>query len=257
MLKKILNTFVSDIYKIDILRTFIVLTRFFYFYYIRRRIKYYMDPNKKIDDHIAIKKDNKIQTVISYNMHFVEEITNLKKTYKKFSGSKTASLVFPLKAIDFVNYESDKILSVGPRNEGELFLIRSQGFLWKNIFAIDLITYSKLTKLGDIHQSEYSENFFDIIVCGWVLTYSNDFEKIIDELIRITKNKGLISIGFTYQPETEKVNIYDQNKKILKTTEQIINKYKNNIMSVYFNADAYTINPKDKRHSILIIRIKK
>ena len=24
-------------------------------------------------------------------MHFVEEITNLKKTYKKFSGSKTAS----------------------------------------------------------------------------------------------------------------------------------------------------------------------
>ncbi len=46
-------------------------------------------------------------------------------------------------------------------------------------------------------------------------------------------------------------------KKIIKTTEQIINKYKNNIMSVYFNADAYSINPKDKRHSILIIRIKK
>ena len=56
MLKKILNIFLSDIYKIDILRTFIVLTRFFYFYYIRRSIKYYMDPNKKIDDHIAIKK---------------------------------------------------------------------------------------------------------------------------------------------------------------------------------------------------------
>ena len=257
MLKKIFNSFTSDIYKLDILRTSIVLLRFFYFYYIRKSIKYYIDPNKKIDEHISIKKDDKTHTVISYNMHFVEKITDLKKTYKKFNGSKTASLIYPFKAIDFVNYESDKILSVGPRNEGELFLIRSLGFLWKNIFAIDLFTYSKLTKLGDIHQSEYSDNFFDIIVCGWVLTYSNDFEKIIDELIRITKNKGIISIGFTYQPETEIMNIHDEKKKILKTTEQILNKYKNNIMNVYFNADAYSINPKNKRHSILIIRIKK
>ncbi len=87
------------------------------------------------------------------------------------------------------------------------------GRKWKNIFAIDLFTYSNLIKLGDIHQSKYSDNFFDIIVCGWVLTYSNDFEKIVEELIRITKNKGLISIGFTYQPNNELNNQLKNHKK--------------------------------------------
>ena len=65
MLKKIFNSFTSDIYKIDILRTSIVLIRFFYFYYIRKSFKYYIDPNKKVDEHISIKKKDKTHTVIS------------------------------------------------------------------------------------------------------------------------------------------------------------------------------------------------
>ena len=189
-------------------------------------------------------------------MHFDRKM-DLKRTYTKFNGSKTVSLVYPLKAIDFVNYEKNKILSVGPRNEGELFLIRSLGFLWKNIFAIDLFSYSNLIEVGDIHKNKYSDNFFDIIVCGWVLPYSNNFEKILEELIRITKNNGLISIGFTYTPNLERTTIYEEKRNILNSTEQIIKKCKNNIMYEYFNFDAYTIDPKEKRHSILIIRIKK
>ena len=139
---KLINNFITDIYKIDILRTSWVLLRFFYFYYLRKNIKYYIDKDQKIDEHITINRDKKKHTVISHNMHFADDILNLKKTYRKFDGSKTVSISYPLKSLDFINYDTDKILSVGPRNEGELYLLRSLGSNWRNISAIDLLSYS-------------------------------------------------------------------------------------------------------------------
>ena len=258
MLKKILNSIISDIYKFELIRTAIVLIRFFYFYHIRKKMKYNIDPKKKIDEHINVKKKgNRLVTVIEHNMHFVTNLTDLKKTYRKFNGSRAVPLVYPLKSIDFVNYEKNKILSVGPRNEGELFVIRSLGFSWKNISAIDLLSYSKLIEIGDIHKSKYSDNSFDIVGCGWVLPYSNNYEKIVEELIRITKNGGLINIGWSYDPNEEDISIHDDKRVILNSTEQIIEKFKDNIMNVILNIDARAIDIKVKRHSILIMRIKK
>ena len=255
-MKKIINILISDFYKVEIFRTLICIFRFVYFYYIRKNISFYINPEKKIDDHITVKtsqslyknKPNETHTVISHNMHFVQDILNLKKTYKTFSGSKTIEIIYPLKSIDSVDFENDKVLSVGPRNEGELFVIRSLGFKWKNIKGLDLITYSKLTDLGDIHNSNYEANSFNVIVCGWVITYSNNFEKMLKEMIRITKNGGIVSIGFTYHP-TE--------NNTLHSTEQIIEKCKDNISLVYFNFDAYKKDKTRRRHSIIIFRVKK
>ena len=258
MIKKIWNICVSDFYKIELIRTFIVLLRFIYFYHIRKNIKYNIDPNKKIDEHINVKKKgNKLVTVIGHNMHFVTDLLNLNKTYLKFNGSRATPLYYPLKSIDFVDYGKSKVLSVGPRNEAELFVIRSLGFAWKNISAIDLISYSKLIELGDIHKTTYEDSFFDIIGCGWVLPYSNNYEKIIEELIRITKNGGLIHIGWSYDPNEEDISIHDDKRIILNSTKQIIDKFKDNIMNVILNIDARSLDAQIKRHSILIIRIKK
>ena len=258
IIKKLYNFCFTGIYKIDLIRTAIVLLRFFYFYYILKNIKHYSESQENNEDHIEIHRNDKKYNVISHNMHFVENLRNLKSTYRKFNGSKTASLIYPFKAIDFINYNENKILSVGPRNEGELFLIRSLGFNWKNIKSLDLISYSSLTDLGDIHNTSYSDNSFDQIVCGWVLTYSNKFEKILTELLRIVKDKGLISIGFTYIPkDIDKKRIYDKNTIPLDSTEQILEKFKNNIEHVYFNFDAKKNDPLKKRHSIIILRVKK
>ena len=258
IIKKIYNYIITEIYKIDLLRTLVVLLRFIYFYYIKKNIRHNYHQKEKNKKHIEIHRDNKKYTVISHNMHFIENLKNLKTTYKKFNGSKTASLIYPFKAIDFIDYNKNKILSVGPRNEGELFLIRSLGFNWKNIYSLDLINYSPLTDLGDIHKTNYSDNSFEHIVCGWVLTYSNDFEKILDELLRIVKNKGLISIGFTYVPKNvDNKRIYGENSIGLNSTEQILKKYEKNIEHIYFNFDAKKNNQSEKRHSILILRVKK
>ena len=194
------------------------------------------------------REDGSKKTVITHNMRFIENFFDFRKTVRRFNGSKTKQISFPLMSIDYLNFERDKVLSVGPRNEGELFQIRSMGFKWQNIYGIDLLSYSNLVNLGDIHKSKYMDNFFNVIVCGWVITYSTNYEKILDELLRIVKNKGIISIGFSYNPN-EDSSIY--------STEQILKRYEKNISQVYFNFDAYKDNPENRRHSILILKIKK
>lgn len=246
---KIINNFLSDLYKIDLLRTSIVIIRFIYLFHLRKKISYYINPNKKISNHIMVNKiDGSRDTVILHNMHFTDDFFNLKKTFKRFSGYKTMMISSPLKSVDFINYDNFKVLSVGPRNEGELFQIRSLGFKWKNIYGIDLLSYSEKIVLGDIHNSNYQNDFFNIIFCGWVLTYSEDYEKIIDELFRLVKNNGIITIGFSYNPK---------NDYKLYSTDQIIKKYKNKISHIYFNFDAFKSNLKIKRHSILMFKVKK
>ena len=42
--------------------------------------------------------------------------------------------------------------------------IRSMGFKWKNIKAVDLHTYSNLIHLGDMHKLEFPDNSFDLII---------------------------------------------------------------------------------------------
>ena len=67
-------------------------------------------------------------------------------------------------------------------------------------------------------------------------------------MLRIAKNGAVISIGFTY---------YTDKYRQLYTTDQIIQFYKENISNVYFNFDAYKKKEEGKRHSIIILRIKK
>ena len=55
----------------------------------------------------------------------------------------------------------------------------SYGISRKNISAIDLISYSPWIDLGDMHNLPYKDNSFDIIICGWVIAYSNKKETTV------------------------------------------------------------------------------
>ena len=78
-------------------------------------------------------------------------------------------------------------------------------------------------------------------------------------MLRISKKKGIISIGFTYIPEKidEQREYDDRKKNILDSTDQILSRYKNKISNVYFEFDAMKFDKSQKRHSILILRLKK
>jgi len=258
MILKILNRFVTDFYKIEIFRTCISFLRFFVLFKILRRNFKFKNKIEITDDHIELHRDNKILSVDDHNLHYSENLFDIKKTYNQFSGGKTKLITMPLGSIDYLDFDNSKVLSVGPRNEGELYFIRSLGFKWKNISSIDLLSYSSKIKLGDIHDTDYQDNYFDVIVCGWVIPYSNNYKKILDEIYRITNNKGILCVGYTYIPEEQdKIRKYKKNENRFNSNQQIIEHYGEKIKNVYFNFDAYADNKDHKRQSIFVCRINK
>ena len=46
----------------------------------------------------------------------------------------------------------------------------------------------------------YQDDEFDLILCGWVIAYSNDKAKAASEIIRVGKKGAIIALGATYSP---------------------------------------------------------
>ena len=133
-------------------------------------------------------------------------------------------LIFSMMANEKFNQNS-KILIIGPRSESDILKLNAYGY--KNIQEIDLISYSKNIKIMDAHNMEYEDNTFDSIFCGWVLPYSKQPQKIADNIVRVIKDGGLVSVGVEYHPN-EKINSLDKIKEL----------FKNNINNVFFKYDA-------------------
>lgn len=130
---------------------------------------------------------------------------NLQETQQGLFGSsrRTQRLLGPLSALDPVYSHAGnlKVLSIGPRTEMELLHLMGIGFREENIRGLDLISTSPLIDVGDMHAMPYPDNSFDVVISGWVLTYSKTPGKAIQEIVRVCKPGGLIAIGTTYAPD--------------------------------------------------------
>ena len=226
------------LFKISYLRAFICLFRYFFFFY---KFKF-------------IKEDNNVAKNFAINYE-KNEILNQKFSIKKiillfksFKNQRSTWLLNPLSSLIFLKKEDAKILSIGPRFESEIFNIRSYGFKSENIKAIDLHSYSPLIDIGDIHNIKYENNSFDLLICGWVLRYSTDRDKAINEMIRVTKNEGIIAIGVAFNNQ----------KDIHPTSKGILEKISKNVKKVYFNLEPsdFLENHK-KKYSLLIFSVRK
>lgn len=250
------------LYKFVLFRIFISITRYIVLNFLGN-FKTHYEPSRKDIPNITIYESGK--NGLEHNLVYrkLPEKFNYKQIKKKllqFSGKKAEMLIFPLKSIDFIDFNRHKILSIGPRVESELMTIRSLGFKWKNIKAIDLHSYSNLIQLGDMHKINFDDNSFDVVLSGWTLRYSTDVNLALSEILRVCKPGGIISIGFTYIKDPNKDPKLKTNKtkeNEIFTTEQIKNFYKENLRNVYFEFDAYRDNPDINRASIIIMRIKK
>ena len=250
------------LYRFTYFRILISVFRYLFFN-LTGQFKTYYDKHSIDNDNLINYESGK--TTITHNLVYRDLPKNfsykqIKKKLLQFSGNKAEALVYPLKAIDYIDYRNFKVLSIGPRVESELMTIRSLGFKWKNIEAIDLHSYSNLVKLGDMHQLEFADNSFDFIISGWTLRYSNNVNKALSEILRVIKPGGLISIGFTYVKDREKnfeakTNKTQENE--IFSTSQLKEFFKNNIRTVYFEFDAFKDNPEVSRASILLLRVNK
>ena len=77
-------------------------------------------------------------------------------------------------------------------------------------------------------------------------------------MFRISKNKGVICVGYTYIPENkDSVRKYKNSESRFNSNDQIINHFGDKIKHVYFNYDAYNDNKNLKRQSIFVCRLNK
>ena len=115
---------------------YIILTKIF-------KVNYKFNPTDRPEHHSV---EN--QTTIQHNSNFLKWSFFKKfKTFflPEFLGGRSNRLLNPLIELLSINKRLDqlKILSIGPRTEGELYNMFIKGFSWKNIYAVDLFSYSK------------------------------------------------------------------------------------------------------------------
>lgn len=86
-----------------------------------------------------------------------------------------------------------KVLIVGPRTEDDIFFAKALGL--RDTIGLDLFSYSKYIDIGDIHATNYPDNYFDAVLLGWMISYSSNPTDVIKECKRIMKVDGILGVG--------------------------------------------------------------
>jgi len=198
------------------------------------RVFYYCKFKKSMKD-LEIKSNEIWKHTLSSNKRVVyDKDINLpkhpsaKKIFnigKSLDGSKTRWLMQVAERKHCISdFKNLKILSIGPRSEGEIFYLYAKGFEFKNIYAIDLFSYSPLIDLCDMHNLKYDNETFDIVLMGWCLAYSNDKKKALLESNRVLKKNGSLIIGHTMFVASEEEIISRRGYVVASPYDKIKNK---------------------------------
>jgi len=211
----------------------------------KRRASYFRNTQKRSNPAHAI------DITVRYNSAMME----------KFIEAPFMRLLYPLVTIDpiFERIRQAKVLSVGPRNEMELLALLGLGFHFSNIKALDLISNSPLVEVGDMHDLPYGNSSFDVVINSWVLLYSRRQQRVIDELIRVVKNNGLIAIGMTrYPPDApDRPNWIesDGSKPNYLTNSEVLRFFGDHVADIPFRHEP--LDPSQKGGLMMILRIRK
>jgi SAM-dependent methyltransferase len=106
-------------------------------------------------------------------------------------------LIDPIAVIETVDPQS-KVLVIGCRNELDLLLLFAKGFSTRKVRGLDLISYSPFVDCGDMHSLPYPDDTFDVVICGWTLSYSRTPDLAAAEMKRVTKSDGVIAAAVEF-----------------------------------------------------------
>lgn len=163
-------------------------------------------------------------------------------------------LIFPLSVIETISRES-KILVIGPRNENDIYSLIGLGFKKENIKGLDLISYSRMITLGDMHAAPFEDDSFDAVICGWTISYSTNPSLAALEMLRLTRRGGVIAVAVEYSTLTEKdeehlvgynLQEFDLLPSRVNSSEQILELFGDRVETVFFKHDA----PNKISHSV-------
>jgi hypothetical protein len=166
------------------------------------------------------------------------------KSLKDFSNPRMDLLIRPLSVLEFLNKGSN-ILMIGPRNENDILRLMASGFSLARVRGLDLMSYSPLIDVGDMHETPYENNQWDAIICGWTLSYSRNPELFSREIVRIAKPGCAIAIAVEYASLSYEdsialggYSIEDKGFERINSVDQILRLFEGHVEHVYFSHDA-------------------
>jgi len=193
--------------------------RFWYYVHLRRRIRSY---------------DNQ-KGVLAHD-YSVERIRLNRPS------DRILRLIQPLAAIDRMTPES-RVLAIGCRFEADMLYLAAYGFDPKNIRGLDMVSYSPWIDCGNMHQMSYADGSWDAILLGWTLAYSDQPTVAAREIVRVTRDGGLVAIGVTYYPPQVIKQMQEKGELIgsatvrIQTVQGILDLFQPYVDRVYFNHD--------------------
>jgi SAM-dependent methyltransferase len=214
---------------VDLLRYALTGVRYFWFARIRRRLRTY-DPATGGSSAVAV-------NTISHNL----------KGLRDLAVNRSHLLVRPLSVIETLPVDA-RLLSIGPRTEGELFNLCAHGFMLNRLRGLDLISYSPRIDLGDMHAIPHADSSLDAVILGWVLAYSEEPERAAREVIRVARPGGVIAVGVEYSPQTQDEVIRDVGylpgaRHRIGSCEEILSYFGGSVDHVYLN---HTVAPQNR-----------
>lgn len=145
------------------------------------------------------------------------------------------------------------VLIVGCRSEDDIFWMRSYGF--SKTIGFDLFSYSSYILVGDIHNTSFEDNSFDVVLLGWMISYSKDPACVVNECRRILKTEGLLGIGLDHNPNQDIEGIRPPRVNTLNSSTDIIDLLDSNMKhKVVFEYDHY---PEGDYRCVVISRVLK
>lgn len=204
---------------VDLIRYGVVAMRFFWFVKVLGRLKT-LGANGTTGGAVA-------GNTIAHNLKGLNDL----------AVNRSHLLVRPLSVIEALPVDA-RVLSVGPRTEGELMNLTAHGFSWPHICGLDLISYSPKIQLGDMHSTPYANSHFDAVVLGWVLAYSEEPATAASEMVRITRPGGIVAVGVEYSPRSQEEVIADVGylpgaKERIESCDQILAFFGSSVEHVY------------------------
>ena len=212
----------KSLYLVPFVRRIVVRTRLFYFVRVRGRFK-------------AMESPDAFKMTIPHNLKSLGQC-----------NTRIDLLVKPLSVLETLNKDS-KILIVGPRDEHDIFTLIGHGFCKEQIRGLDLMSYSPLIDLGDMHGTQYPDGTWDAIIIGWTLSYSSTPRKFAQEMTRIARNGAVIAIAVEYSTMSEQEQVELTGYSIQETAKlsrrinnvkDILDLFSSNVDQVFFTHDA-------------------
>ncbi|MEX6775731.1 class I SAM-dependent methyltransferase [Limnospira fusiformis] len=214
----------------------------------QKRLDYYL--SQQPIERIGENGEASIHNTISYNIRSLAGDTRMLRPLQ---------LIGPLRAIEkvFMTISNQRVLTIGPRSEMEIFSLYAAGFSPKNITAIDLLSYSPLVELGDMHTLPYPDDSFDVVILGWVLSYSKEPNKASAEILRCTRSGGLVAIGNDYAPRDIQDTLFSGERFHFENTSDLLALFGDCVGQVYFRHDPDNATAGTGKQLMTIFEIKK